>query len=112
MVLRDRLPSLCEQVVAAASAANSAQRPAWPHNPFPTGVRAGSVTDKVLQLLVSKYPRWHDHREIMRLTGASRGGIAWAVRYLQERHLVRSIASANGHPQYRRYQAVLVKETT
>lgn len=103
-------PSLLDLVMgAAASAARAkaeAQRPPWPLNPFPKGVREGSVTDKVLHVLRMRHPRWHEHRELMRLTGASRGGIAWAVRYLQERGLVRSIPSAR-HPNYHRYQAVL-----
>lgn len=104
------LPSLREQLMGAASAAHQlaeeAQRPPWPLNPFPRGVRPGSVTDKVLRLLVARYPRWHEHHELMWRTGASRGGIAWAVRYLAAHQLVRSIPSAR-HPQYRRYQAVL-----
>lgn len=104
------LPSMLDLVMGAAASAARAkaesQRPPWPLNPFPSGVRVGSVTDRVLQVLRSRHPRWHEHRELMRLTGASRGGIAWAVRYLQEHGLVRSIPSAR-HPNYHRYQAVL-----
>lgn len=117
MAARDRirLPSLYQQLMAAAACAAmcpGTTRPAWPTNPFSAGVRDGSVTEKVLEALRSHYPRWLEHRDLMRITGGSRGAIAWAVRYLQEHSLARSIPSAScrpqgGGPQLRRYQAVI-----
>lgn len=96
------LPPILEQLAAVPprSAARRQERPGAqrPHN--------GSITYRVLMLLRERSPRWHEHCELMRLTGASRGAIAWAVRYLQERGMARSIPS-NRNPQYRRYQAVL-----
>lgn len=117
MAARDRirLPSLYQQLMAAAACAAmcpGTSRPAWPTNPFSPGVRGGSVTQKVLVVLVDQHPRWLEHRDLMRMTGGSRGAIAWAVRYLQEHGLARSIPSTScrpqgGGPQLRRYQAVI-----
>lgn len=100
-----RLPSLYQQLMAHASAAAHDKPRQWPMNPFPPGVRSGSVTDKVLAVVVLDHPRWFEHHELMRLAGGSRGAIAWAVRYLQEHNMVRSIPSSR-HPSYKRYQAV------
>jgi len=101
----DGIPSLYQQLIAHVAAHPVQARVKWPMNPFPSGVRVGSVTDKVLAIAVLHHPRWFEHHELMRLTGASRGGISWAVRYLQERNMMRSIRSAR-HPSYLRYQAV------
>lgn len=107
------LPSFAEMIAGAAAAATrnrqEAQRPPWPLNPFPPGVRTGSVTDKVLAAAVSAHPSWLEHHELMTATGGSRGAIAWAVRYLQEHDLLRSIPSAR-HRQYRRYQAIVIRK--
>lgn len=104
-----RVPSMFEQLMSAAAGAArakaDAQRPPWPMNPFQPGIRAGSVTDRVLQVLIANYPRWHEHNELMRLTGGTRGAIAWGVGYLQRYGLVRAIPSAR-HPKYLRYRAV------
>lgn len=99
------LPSLCEQMVAAAACAAELRR-ASGGRPAARAPKSASVTRQVLVILGANHPRWHEHGELMRLTGASRGAISWAVRYLQERGLARSIHS-NRHPQYRRYQAVV-----
>jgi hypothetical protein len=103
-----RTPSVFQQLMAAAShAAMHPDKPRqWPMNPFPPGVRAGSMTEKVREAAKDVHPRWLEHHELMAVTGGSRGAIAWAVRYLQEHGLLRSIPSSR-HPQYRRYQAVL-----
>lgn len=104
------MPSLYEMLMAAAASAamNPDQPQQWPVNPFPSGVRQGSVTDRVLIAVVEHHPKWLEHYELIRLTGGSRGAIAWAVRYLQEHGKLRSIQSAR-NPQYRRYQAVIEK---
>lgn len=104
------LPYMLELAVgcaaSAAAAKIEAQRPPWPLNPFPRGIREGSATEAVLNALSDGYPRWFENCELMRLTGRSRGAVAWALGYLAEHGLVRSIPSAR-HPQYRRYQGVL-----
>ncbi len=95
-------PSLYDLVMDAASHAPPPDAPR--ERPGARTPHDGSVTSRVLLVLIERHPRWHEHYELMRLTGASRGAIAWAVRYLQNRGLVRSIPS-NRNPQYRRYQA-------
>jgi hypothetical protein len=112
--LRAPLPSLLEQAMGCATsfaaAKLEAQRPAWPPNPFPKGMREGSATELVLCALYESHPRWLEHWELMQITGRSRGAISWGMRYLQERGRVRSCKSAK-HPQYLRYQVVIsVKE--
>lgn len=111
---RSPLPSLLDQAMGCAASARAAkeeaQRPAWPTNPFPRGIREGSATELILDALQQAHPSWLEHWELMQITGRSRGAIAWGLRYMQERGLVRSIKSAK-HPQYLRYQVVLsVKE--
>lgn len=101
-------PSLLfEQLMAAAShAAMHPEQPRqWPMNPFPRGVRPGSATEKILVALNSAHPRWFEHWELMRICGRSRGAVSWAMAYLQQHGLARSIQSSR-NPQYRRYQAV------
>lgn len=95
------LPPILEQLAAVPphSGARRQERPGAQHP------HSGSITSQVLAVLRERHPRWHEHGELMRLTGGSRGAIAWAVRYLQARGLARSITS-NRNPQYRRYQAV------
>lgn len=104
-----RLPSMFEQFMSAATSATAAkaeeQRQPWPSNPFPKGIRDGSATELILEALKEAHPRWLEHWELMRITGRSRGAIAWGMRYLGERGMVRSIQSAR-HPSWRRYQAV------
>lgn len=92
----------CSSSAAAVKA--EMQRPPWPMNPFPPGVRSGSATDKVQFILESHPRRWFEHCELMRLTGHSRGAISWALRYLVERSMARSITSAR-HPSYLRYMS-------
>lgn len=112
--LRAPLPSLLEQAMGCAAsfaaAKLEAQRPPWPSNPFPKGIKSGSATDLSLAALTAAHPRWLEHWELMQITGRSRGAISWGMRYLQERKLVMSTKSAK-HPNYLRYRAVIsVKE--
>lgn len=102
------LPTLLQLALGASASARQAkmidaQKPAWPINPFPPGIRSGSATDKVYFILSENPKRWFEHCELMRLTGHSRGAISWATRYLREHQLLRSIRSAR-HPSYMRYQ--------
>lgn len=106
-------PSLFAMLEAAAAAVSAdkaaAARPAWPLNPFPPGIRPGSATAKVKAALDAAHPEWLEHCDLMRMTGHSRGAVAWGLRYLAERGMVRSIQSARRQT-YRRYQ--IIKETT
>lgn len=96
-----------------AAAANAAMNPEqtrqWPLNPFPKGIRAGSATDKCLQALQQQHPRWLEVCDLKRVTGHSRGAIAWAMRYLCENKKARAIPSSR-HPSYLRYQAIEAAE--
>lgn len=104
------MPSLLQLAQGAAASARQAKedarKPVWPVNPFPPGIRSGSATDKVYFILSTNPKCWFEHCELMRLTGHSRGAIAWAIRYLAERRKVRSIKSAR-HPQYLRYRVMV-----
>lgn len=111
-VFRGRgLPTLAQQALAGpapyVARSAEAERPAWPVNPFPKGIRPGSATEKILAALNTAHPRWLEHWQLMSITGCSRGAVAWGMRYLAAHGLVRSIASAR-HPQYLRYSAVKV----
>lgn len=107
-----RLPSLGE---LAAGCAQSAQeykqwraeneRPAWPPNPFPKGAKPGSATSAALAALEAAYPRWLEAWELMRITGRSRGAVAWGMQYLARQGLIKSIQSSR-HPQYLRYRII------
>lgn len=57
-----------------------------------------------MAVLDAAHPRWMEHRELMHITGHSRGAVSWAVRYLMEHDMVRAIRSAR-HPQYKRFQS-------
>ena len=81
----------------------------WPLNPFPKGIRAGSATDKCHKALADNHPRWLEVCDLKRLTGHSRGAIAWAMRYLVKNKMARSIPSSR-HPSYCRYQAINAAE--
>lgn len=105
------LPSLCEQLMAAASHAamhpEDARR-TWPVNPFPCGVQKGSVTDRVLKELLRIHPRTLNHGQLMDRCNAGRGAVSWAVRYLQEQELIESLQDLR-QSTYLRYRAI-VKE--
>lgn len=92
---------------AAASAAHAkaeAEKPAWPANPFPKGIRDGSVTDKVLAELRRVRPAHLEHGQLRFNLGASRGAVSWALRYLEAHGLVARVSDPR-HPQYRRWKA-------
>lgn len=103
------VPSLSQQIIAASAAAAvqaaEAQRPPWPLNPFPRGLRPGSGTDRVLQELRRVAPRPLEAGQLRMRCQISRGALAWAVRYLQEAGNIRAIPH-HKHPQYFRYVAV------
>lgn len=102
-----KLPSMFEMMLSASASAAAAkaelEHQPWPVNPFPSGIRPGSATEKIRAILTAEPLRWFEHHQLMRLTGHSRGAVTWGLRYLQEHELVRSIPSAR-QSQYRRYR--------
>lgn len=104
------VPSLFAQLLSAsASAAQAkaeAERPPWPVNPFPKGIRPGSATDRVLAELKRAYPQHLEHGQLRMNLGLSRGAVCWALRYLEARGLVERLHDPR-NPSYRRWRAVL-----
>ncbi|MRR51852.1 MAG: hypothetical protein EG825_13235 [Rhodocyclaceae bacterium] len=102
------VPSLFSQLMQGAAAAASAktEKPAWPLNPFPTGIREGSATDRVLTELKRVAPQPLDAGQLRHRCGVSRGALAWAVRYLQDTGQIRAVPRPGRHPQYLRYQFI------
>lgn len=102
-----KLPSMFEQFLSAAASAaaakTEAQRPAWPSNPFPTGIRQGSITDKVLQELRLAYPQSLEHGQLRHRCQAGRGAVNWATSFLIHLGKVQSFPDPRS-PQYRRYR--------
>ncbi|MBV2185669.1 MAG: hypothetical protein KUL88_14135 [Rhizobium sp.] len=101
--------SLFVQLLSASAAATQAraeaEKPAWPLNPFPRGVRAGSMTDRVLQELKRVAPQSLEAGQLRMRLGLTRGGLSWAVRYLQATGEIEQLRSPRS-PAYRRYRAV------
>jgi hypothetical protein len=89
---------------ASATAAKSeAQRPDWPINPFPKGIRQGSVTDRVLQELRQAYPQTLEHGQLRHRCQAARGAVNWATSFLIHLGKVQAFPDPRS-PQYRRYR--------
>lgn len=105
-------PSLFSQLMAAAAHAAmhpTDPRPAWPTNPFATGVRSGSATDVVLGAMRGSPQSWWCHSQLMSATGRGRGAVTWALAYLEQQGLIRSIPFTS-RPLYRRYRAVIADD--
>lgn len=102
-----RLPSMFEMLLSASASAarakTEAARPAWPLNPFMPGIRAGSVTERVLVELKREAPKALEAGQLRFRCNANRGGIAWAVRYLQHQGLIEQIPDPRS-PCFRRYR--------
>lgn len=107
------IPSFFEQAMGCASsfaqAKADAEKPAWPPNPFPRGMRDGKCTDRVLAELKRAYPQHLEHGQLRMNLGLSRGAVCWALRYLEARGLVARVRDPR-NPQYRRWRAVVVVE--
>jgi len=90
-----RIPSLFEQFMSAAASAAAAkadtERPPWPTNPFPRGIRDGSATDRVLAELRRVAPQALEAGQLRHRCQAKRGAVAWAVRYLEEKDLIEKL---------------------
>lgn len=102
-----KAPSLFDMFAsAAASAAKSkaeAERPPWPANPFPPGIREGKCTDRVLQELRRAHPQALEAGQLRFRCGVTRGMLSWAVAYLQSQNLIEALPSPR-RIQYKRYR--------
>lgn len=102
------VPSLFAQLLSAsASAAQAkaeAEKPAWPPNPFPRGMRDGKCTDRVLAELKRAYPQHLEHGQLRMNLGLSRGAVTWALRYLEARGMV-TRATDPRNPSYCRWRS-------
>lgn len=103
------VPSLFAQLLSAsASAAQAkaeAERPPWPVNPFPKGIRPGSATDRVLAELRRAHPQHLEHGQLRFNLNTTRGMVTWALRFLEARGLVERLHDPR-NPSYRRWRAV------
>lgn len=101
------VPSLFQQLLSAsASAAQAkaeAERPPWPVNPFPKGIRPGSATDRVLAELRRVHPQHLEHGQLRFNLGISRGMCTWALRYCEEHGLVERLHDPR-NPHFRRWR--------
>lgn len=102
------VPSMFEMLLSAsASAAQAkadAEKPAWPPNPFPRGMRDGKCTDRVLAELKRVAPQHLEHGQLRMNLGLSRGAVCWALRYLEARGMVERLHDPR-NPSYRRWRA-------
>jgi hypothetical protein len=105
--LPPKLPSLFEQFMSAAASAaaakSEARRPPWPTNPFPTGIRAGSTTDRVLSELRRAFPQSLEHGQLRHRCQAARGAICWATSFLIHLGKIHAITDPRS-PKYQRYR--------
>jgi hypothetical protein len=108
------VPSLFQQLLSAsASAAQAkaeAERPPWPLNPFPRGIRAGSATDRVLAELRRVHPHHLEHGQLRINLAISRGMCSWALKYLEAHGLVQRLHDPR-NPSFRRWRAVVPAPT-
>jgi hypothetical protein len=102
-----RLPTMFEMLLSASASAAKAKEEAacraWPTNPFPFGIRQGSVTDRVLQELRRAYPATLEHRQLRHRCQAGRGAVNWATSFLIHLGKVQSFPDPRSL-QYRRYR--------
>lgn len=108
------VPSMFEMLLSASASAvqtkADAEKPAWPPNPFPRGMRDGKCTDRVLAELRRAYPQHLEHGQLRMNLGLSRGMVTWGLRYLEARGLVERLHDPR-NPSYRRWRAVLPAPT-
>lgn len=106
-----KLPSMFEQFMSAAASSASAKadnlRPAWPHNPFPKGIRSGSATEAVLAELRRVAPKPLENGQLRFNLGITRGMATWALHYLESRGQVARVSDPR-HPAYCRWRATEV----
>jgi hypothetical protein len=105
-----RIPSLLELAMGCAAshaqAMADAEKPAWPANPFPRGMRDGCCTQQVMEELKRAYPKHLEHGQLRFNLNLSRGAVSWSLRYLEAHGLVARVSDPR-NPNYRRYRAIL-----
>lgn len=92
-----------------ARARAEAEKPAWPLNPFPKGMRDGCCTQRVLAELRRVHPLHLEHGQLRFNLSLSRGAVSWSLRYLEAHGLVARMCDPR-NPQYRRWRAVVAVE--
>lgn len=97
-----RPPSLAEMLTAGPTPRRD--RPSWPANPFPPGIRPGSTTDKVLAELRRAAPLALDHSQLRQRCMAGRGAVSWAVLFLAHLGKIERLPDPRS-PLYLRYRA-------
>ena len=84
--------SMFAQLLSASASAAQAKAetkpPPWPLNPFPSGIRPGSATDRVLTELRRIHPQHLERGQLRMRLGLTRGMTTWALRYLESHGLV------------------------
>lgn len=107
------LPSLLQLALGASASARQAkldaQKPVWPINPFPRGMREGCCTQRVLEELKRAYPKHMEHGQLRFNLNLSRGAVSWSLRYLEQHGMVARVSDPR-NPCYRRWRAVMVAE--
>lgn len=102
-----RFPTMLELLLSASASAakakEEAQRPPWPSNPFPPGIRAGSTTDRVLSELRRAFPQSLEHGQLRHRCQAARGAICWATSFLIHLGKIYAITDPRS-PKYQRYR--------
>lgn len=100
-----RIPSMFEQLMAASASAAHREAAAGQACPwhFQTGVRPGSVTDRVLIELQRAAPQALEHGQLRARCNAGRGAVSWALHYLQHTNQIEGVHDYR-NPQYRRWR--------
>ncbi len=102
------VPTMFEMLLSASASAAQAKaeavKPPWPMNPFPSGIRAGSATERVMAELRRVHPQHLEHGQLRFNLGASRGMVTWALKYLESQDLVCRVHDPR-HPHYCRWRA-------
>lgn len=75
-------------------------------NPRPPGViQAGSASEAVLQVLRANPKTFYEHGRLMAITGQSHSAVSWALKYLREQGLVKTIGDTSRNVRWLRYQS-------
>jgi hypothetical protein len=102
--------SMCAQLLSASASAAQAKaeamKPPWPMNPFPTGIRPGSATDRVLTELRRIHPQQLERGQLRMRLSLTRGMTTWALRYLEAHGLVQRLPDPR-NSSFKRWRAVV-----
>lgn len=102
-----RLPTMFEQLSSMARKQALVAR----FNPRPAGrIIPGSTTDLVLQCL-REHGGFMTHAQIILKVERDRGAVAWALLFLKQQGMIRSVSDGSRNPRYCRYRATEDKES-